>query len=321
MEIKNIKKEFFILIVEPEKEIREYLEEILSDEHLNIISASSIEEAFEALNSIHINLIISEYYVGYKNSEEIIKFAKTPPNNIPIVVVSELSKMKKNVLNQGVNFFLLKPFRSWELRSVVENLLSLFSARKELESAKSVVEALSTAVEVRDPYTNGHAKSVAELSLKIYHELDFNFIDEEQSLYVGCILHDIGKIGIPDDILKSQKNPLSDEDFEMIKLHPVKGWEICKDLKGVQDSLDIIRWHHEKLDGSGYPDGISEKEIPMKVQVSTVADIYDALSSDRSYRNKMTHEKVFKIMDEDAKRGKINSDLLEILKKVVGYKT
>lgn len=320
MEIKNVKKEFFILTVESDNAVSEYLNEILADKHFNIISTSSVEEAFEALHSIHIHLIISEYYIGYDTVDEIVDYVKTPPLNTPIVIISEFSEPKRDLLKKGVNFFLIKPFRSWELRSIVENLLSLFAAKKELESANSVIEALSTAVEIRDPYTNGHAKAVAELSLKIYNELEFTFVDEEQALYIGCILHDIGKIGIPDDILKSQKHPLSDDDFELIKSHPVKGYEICKDLQGVQDSLDVIRWHHEKLDGSGYPDGITGKDIPMKVQISTVADIYDALASDRSYRNKMSQEKVFEIMDGDAKSGKINKEYLEILKRIVGYK-
>lgn len=312
----TIKKEYFILLVEDDKDTLDYIESALENDNFNIIKTKNVEEALEAIKTVNIHLIVADYYLEYNTADPIIDKIKEENYNTPIVVISVTSDVKKDLLDKGVNFFLTKPFHTWELKAVVDNLLSLFTARKELESANTVIEALSTAVEVRDPYTQGHSKNVADLSLKIYDKLDFNFIDEVNALYIGCILHDIGKIGVPDDILKSQKNPLTDRDFELIKQHPERGWGICKDLKGTIDSLDIILYHHEKLNGTGYPFGLTEEQIPLLTQIATVADIFDALTSDRSYRAKMSDEKAFGIMDGDAERGEINKKFLEILKQV-----
>lgn len=312
----NIKKEQFILVVENDNDTLKFIESSLESDNFNIIKTKTSSEALEAIRSVDINIIISDYYLNFSTADEIIDKIKKENLNIPLVIISVTSDIKKEILDRGVNFFISLPFYSWELKSVVDNLLSLFNARKELESANTVIEALSTAVEVRDPYTQGHSLAVADLSLKIYDRLDFNFANEINTLYIGCLLHDIGKIGIPDDILKSEKHPLTDEDFALIKQHPERGWEICKDLKGVEASLDIILYHHEKLDGSGYPFGIAGDSIPMLVQIVTVADIYDALASERSYRRKLTSDEAFAIMDKDAEDGKINKKFLQILKDI-----
>lgn len=312
----NIKKEFFILLVEDDEDTLDYIEASLQNDNFNIIKTKNVEEALEAIKTVNIHLIVADYYLEYNTADVIINKIKEENYNTPIVILSVTSDIKKGLLDKGVNFFLTKPFHSWELKAVVDNLLSLFSARKELESANTVIEALSTAVEVRDPYTQGHSKTVADLSLKIYDKLDFNFMDEANALYIGCLLHDIGKIGVPDDILKSQKNPLTDKDFALIKQHPERGWEICKDLKGTSDSLDIILYHHEKLDGSGYPFGLTEEQIPLLTQIATVADIFDALTSERSYRKKLSDEEAFEIMDRDAEAGKINKKYYDLLKQI-----
>lgn len=313
----RIKKEFFILIVEDNADTLEYIHKTLENENknFNILEASNEEEANSALSSFNINLAIIDYYLGDGTADDLIN--GLIDKNTPVVVISASGEIKKELLDRGINFFLEKPFHSWELKSIVYNLLHLFKTRKELESANTVIEALSKAVEVRDPYTQGHAESVAKLSLEIYHELDFNFIEEENALYIGCLLHDIGKIGIPDDILKSGRG-LTKEEYKIIKTHPEKGREICKDLKGISDSLEIILHHHEKLDGSGYPLGLKENKISKIAQIAAVADIYDALTSDRSYRKSLSKWEAFRIMDGEVKKGKINSEYVKILKRIKG---
>lgn len=314
----KIKKEFFILIVEDDQQTIEFLKQALDQENFNVIEATNDVDALTAVATFNIHLAIIDYYLEYKTADALID--KLIDKKTPVGVISGSSDIKRELLTEkNVSFFLEKPFGSWELKSFVNNYINLFSARKELESAQTVIEALSKSVEVRDPYTQGHSEAVARLALDIYHELDFNFIDEENALFVGCILHDIGKIGIPDNILKSE-NKLSEEDFKLIKTHPIKGWEICKDLKGTTDSLDVILYHHEKLDGSGYPYGLKGNKIPKIVQITTVADIYDALTSERSYRRGLDDTTAFSILDSDAAHGKINEEYVEILKKIKKFK-
>lgn len=144
------------------------------------------------------------------------------------------------------------------------------------------LESLATALEARDEYTRGHSQRVCELSLMIGEKMGFG-VDAIEELRVGTILHDIGKIGVPDEIL-NKRSRLTDEEFEVMKSHPVIGYEICRPLMLSEGVLMIIRNHHEKLDGSGYPDGLKGGELPLSLRIVCVADAFDAMSSRRPYR-------------------------------------
>ena len=122
MEIRNVKKEFFILLVESDDDIREYLKNILKDSHFNLIEAKNLDEAFEAVRNINLHLVIADYYLGFDKIDDLITLVKSDDYNIPIVVISEAAEAKRDLLDKGVNFFLSKPFRSWELRSIIDNL-------------------------------------------------------------------------------------------------------------------------------------------------------------------------------------------------------
>ncbi len=152
------------------------------------------------------------------------------------------------------------------------------------------LESLATALEARDEYTRGHSQRVCEVSLMIGEALGFT-PEALEELRVGTILHDIGKIGVRDSILNKDSR-LDDEEFQVMKSHPVIGYEICKPLMLSEGVLMIIRNHHEKLDGSGYPDGLKGGELPPPLRVVCVADAFDAMSSRRPYRNVMAIERV-----------------------------
>lgn len=147
------------------------------------------------------------------------------------------------------------------------------------------MQSLATALEARDEYTRGHSHRVSELSLMIGERLGFG-AEALEELRVGTILHDIGKIGVPDEIL-NKRGRLTDEEFGVMKSHPVKGYEICRPLMLSEGILMIIRNHHEKLDGSGYPDGLKGGELPLSLRIVCVADAFDAMSSRRPYRGVM----------------------------------
>lgn len=147
------------------------------------------------------------------------------------------------------------------------------------------MQSLATALEARDEYTRGHSHRVSEVSLMIGEKLGFGG-EALEELRVGTILHDIGKIGVPDEIL-NKRGRLTDEEFEIMKSHPVKGYEICRPLMLSEGILMIIRNHHEKLDGSGYPDGLKGGELPLSLRIVCVVDAFDAMSSKRPYRGVM----------------------------------
>ena len=170
-------------------------------------------------------------------------------------------------------------------------------AQKKLEQAQrleklsvQVVTALAGTVDAKDSYTNGHSRRVAEYSEEISRRLG---MDEEfcKNIYFMGLLHDIGKIGIPDNII-NKSGKLTDEEYEIIKTHPVIGSEVLKKITEMPNLYCGARWHHEHFDGKGYPDGISGDEIPIEARIIAVADAYDAMSSKRSYRNALPQDKI-----------------------------
>ena len=176
------------------------------------------------------------------------------------------------------------------------------------------LESLATALEARDEYTQGHSQRVSEVSLMIGERMGFSS-EALEELRIGTILHDIGKIGVPDEIL-NKKARLTDDEFETMKAHPVIGYEICKPLMLTEGVLMIIRNHHEKLDGSGYPDGLKGGELPLSLRIVCVADAFDAMSSRRPYRGVMEEGFVLSELSRCAGT-QFDPDVVENLKEIM----
>ena len=173
-----------------------------------------------------------------------------------------------------------------------------------------MVDSLAQALEARDPYTAGHSLRVAEFSLMIASELGFSDF-EMAILEHGAALHDIGKIAVRQEVLHKPGH-LTEEEFEHIKIHPVVGREILEPLEDFKDMLDLVYYHHERIDGKGYPEGLSGDRIPLMAQIVAVADTYDAMTSDRPYRRGMPPERALLIMGEVAGT-QLNARFVEIL--------
>lgn len=302
-----------ILVVDDDDQVIKVISKILENDNIDITSVKSVKEALEILKFLPIDLLIVDYYLTNGKGFDVVKVVKEENSTIPVIMVSGAGKtLKIYSLEAGVNIYLEKPFNGRELRQITLNLLSLAETQRDLENANAMISALSQAVEIRDEYTQGHSHRVQQYSILMYDTIGFDNEEEREALKEGCLLHDIGKIGIPDYILKS-KNKLNDEEYNLIKQHPMKGYEICKDLKRLQKALPIIKHHHEKLDGSGYPDGLTENEIPEIVQIVTIADIFDALTSQRSYRTKILTDEAFDLMKKEVKQNKLNKYFFDIL--------
>jgi PAS domain S-box-containing protein len=196
-------------------------------------------------------------------------------------------------------------------------------ANKDLEGAladlehnlESVVKSLVKAVEAKDPYTAGHSERVMQYSLWIAEEMGLGPY-EMRVLELGTLVHDVGKIGIPDKVLL-KPGSLTDAEYDLIKTHPEQGVRILEGIDMFHDCLPIVRWHHEKLDGTGYPDGLKGDEISLPVRIASVADIFDAMTSTRTYRGKMAAEDVLSIMEDDSKAGKLDVDAYAALKRII----
>lgn len=201
-----------------------------------------------------------------------------------------------------------------QIKLVEEKSSLLAMALDDLEeNLESVVHCLVRAVEAKDPYTAGHSERVAEYSVRIGKYLGLGAF-ELRILQLGALVHDVGKIGIPDDVL-GKPDRLTEEEFEIIKTHPVVGEDILKRFQLFKDCLPIVRWHHERLNGTGYPDALKGDEIPFLVRISAVADAFDAMTSNRAYRAGMPTEKAVRILIEEAEAGKLDPMVVEALKR------
>ncbi|WP_286230998.1 HD-GYP domain-containing protein [Neobacillus mesonae] len=179
---------------------------------------------------------------------------------------------------------------------------------------QGIVKGVIATLELKDPYTRGHSERVASYALLLAKEIGILSKDEQKSFYYACLLHDVGKVHIPDQILM-KPGKLTSEEFEIIKTHPVVGEEAVKDVEGLTDSICVIRSHHERWDGKGYPDKLVGDDIPLLARIAAIADAFDAMTSSRSYRAAMPVEEAYKRILE-GKGSQFDPKLVEEFKKV-----
>jgi putative two-component system response regulator len=206
-----------------------------------------------------------------------------------------------------------------------ELLMRLMKARRmkqatdSLEDAEMVITALANAVEGKDSYTCGHVERVGAYSVAIGRRLGLGEPDL-LALKQGGIVHDIGKVGIPDHVL-NKPGKLTDEELAIMRRHPLIGYDILKPLRTFHNVLPIVRWHHEKLNGRGYPDGISGEQIPILARIAAVADVFDALATDRPYRNAFPMDKCRQILVQSAVDGELDPELVKVMLEITDGKS
>jgi len=179
---------------------------------------------------------------------------------------------------------------------------------------QGIVKGVIATLELKDPYTRGHSERVASYALLLAQELGGLSKEEQKSFYYACLLHDIGKVHIPDQILMKPEK-LTHEEFEIIKSHPGVGAEAVQNVEGIKESICVIRSHHERWDGKGYPDQLKGNEIPILARVASVADAFDAMTSSRSYRAAMPVEEAYQRIIE-GNGSQFDPTLVEVFKKV-----
>jgi putative two-component system response regulator len=195
-------------------------------------------------------------------------------------------------------------------------LIKLKRLNDNLTSIEYVLFSLAKTVEAKDAYTQGHVERVSNLGIALGRKMGLSD-SEIEALRYGGALHDIGKIAVPGHIL-NKPAPLSPEEWVVMKRHPITGYDICLPLKkNLGYALEIIRHHHEKLDGSGYPDGLKDEEISVAARIMAVVDIYDALITERPYRKAMSLEMAVDILQQEAIEGKLDKIVVDHLIDVV----
>lgn len=301
-----------ILIVDDELSARTALALLLRREGYEVCEASDGPSALAACAAFRPHLVLLDIMMPGMSGFEVCRHIKATPETrlTPVVLITGLSATEDRIqgINSGAEDFLSKPIDVNELLARARSLVRLKLFTDELEHAESVVFTLAHSIEARDPYTRGHCERLANMSARLGEKLGLPE-DQIRALRRAGIVHDIGKIAVPDAILL-KPGPLSEEETVTMRKHPVVGERICAPLRTFRLVLPIIRHHHERHDGSGYPDGLHNSQIPVTAAVLQLADVYDALTTDRPYRKASPSEMALAIMDEEATRGWWDRELL-----------
>ena len=294
---------------------------LLKLENVESLRSNCLEESIEFLKeSKRLNLIIASDTCEkeYCHCHKILEYVKSRNIFVPTIVIVDNAKyVQLDFLESGSFRVFERPLDAAKFLFSCRNFMKYSDAFLKLETAQNIIFAFSRAIEARDTYTQGHSRRVAEFSLGIYDASGLKNIEDREALYVGSLLHDVGKIGVPDSILISP-NPLTPSQRKKINKHPAIGYNICKSLSGLTPALDVILYHHEKLDGSGYPEKLIGNKIPLLAQIVTITDIYDAITTKRTYRDLKSAKEAIKIMEEE-EVGKINKQFFDIFKHNILY--
>lgn len=308
-----------ILIVDDELAARSALAILLRRDGYEVSEASDGPSALAACASFRPDLVLLDILMPGMSGFEVCRRIKATPETrlTPVVLITGLSATEDRIqgINSGAEDFLSKPIDVNELMARVHSLVRLKLFTDELEHAESVLFTLAQSIEARDPYTRGHCERLADVSSRLGEKLALPE-DQIRALRRAGIVHDIGKVAVPDAILL-KPGPLSDEETRVMRKHPVVGERICAPLRTFRLVLPIIRHHHERHDGSGYPDGLHNSQIPVTAAILQLADVYDALTTDRPYRKASTSAVALAIMQEEAKRGWWDRELLDAFRAMI----
>src|SRR2546425_7640764 len=294
-----------ILVADDNATNRELLEELLASQGFTVVTASDGAAALQKLSNTQIDLVLLDVMMPHLNGFEVCERIKINPETylIPVIMVTALSDKQDRIegIKSGADDFLTRPVDRTELLARVRSLLKLKLRTDELERAESVLFTLARSIEGKDPYTHGHCERLAEYSARLGEQLN---LPEEQlvALRRAGVVHDVGKIAIPDAILLKPAS-LTPEEWTIIREHSVIGERICAPLKSFRFVLPIIRHHHEKLDGSGYPDGLRGEAIPVTARVLQIVDVYDALTTDRPYKRAFSITDALQTMKQEVNKG------------------
>ncbi|HEY8644292.1 MAG TPA: response regulator [Gaiellaceae bacterium] len=285
-----------ILVIDDEDVIRLLVVEILESAGYDVTSAESAELALALLEEAEFDLVVSDVVMPGLSGLELLEAVRARRASLPVVLVTGAGTYDtlSQALTRGAAGLVTKPFAHSDLQSAVADALERAArSREELRErllAPTLASALANAIEARDEYLHGHCERLAALAVRVAELLDMP-PEEVETVRLGAILHDVGKIGIPDRVLL-KPGPLDDEERRIVETHPEIGDKLLEPLDLLAGARPIVRNHHERWDGDGYPDRLSGVAIPLGARIVAVADSVEVMSSRQLYRQPRTPDQI-----------------------------
>ncbi|MFN7922184.1 MAG: response regulator [Bryobacteraceae bacterium] len=319
VELDNGERPPAILILDDLDINRRLLRAMLKTAPYKVLEAKRASQALQILEQETVDLLILDLMMPEMSGLEFCQKIKSNKKTqfMPILMLTSVQGIENEIagISSGADEFLTKPLHPDVVRTRIRAMLRNKAAIDSLEEAETILFALAQAVEKRDKYTGDHCERLARYSVALGMALG---LPRHQlvALHRGGFMHDIGKVCVPDAIL-FKKGPLTDEEWVVMRSHTVKGEEICRPMKTLAPVLPIIRNHHERWDGTGYPDGLKGEQIPLSARILQTVDIFDALTTARPYKPALTSEEAMQILEDEVRRGWRDPELVPLFQQVI----
>jgi putative two-component system response regulator len=294
-----------ILIADDDDASVRFLKRLLSREGHSVSVAATPDAALAACAENPPDIVLVDLVAPRGQGFDLCRMLKNQAITrfVPVVILTSQSDRRDRLrgIEAGCDDFLVKPFDATELHARIQSLVRLKRYTDDLESAEAVIMGMGATIEARDPTTNGHCQRLAHYATRLGLEINLDEADLA-ALARGGFLHDIGKIAVPDAVLLKD-GELDPHESRVMRKHPIVGDSLCAGLRSLNRVRPIVRHHHERLDGTGYPDGLRNSEVPLLAQVVSVVDIFDALTTDRPYRAARPPDIAFQILADESAKG------------------
>jgi putative two-component system response regulator len=309
-----------VLVVDDEEDVRVVLGRLLDREGYGVALAADGASALEAVAEHTPDVVLLDVRMpGDIDGFDVCRRLRSDPATrlLPVVIITGFHARTDRLLGieAGADDLLTKPFDHDELLARVRSLIRLKRYTDDFDSAASIVMTLASMIEARDGYGDGHCHRMANYATRVGRALSLDEV-EVRTLYRGAFLHDIGMLTIPEAVLQ-KPGSLQPEEWTLLKSHTIAGDRLCGNLRSLQAVRPIVRHHHERLDGSGYPDGLRGDQVPLLAQIVGVVDTFEALTTPRPYQQAVPPEGAFTVLRQHARRGWRRDDLVDTFISVV----
>jgi len=305
-----------VLVVDSLEINRQILRSTLRSEGYQLLETLSAAGAFDILDRAKVDLVILDLVMPEISGLDFCRLMKASRNThlIPVLILTSVQGVENEIagIASGADEFLFKPVHPVVVRTRVAAMLRHKAAVDSLEEVEAILFALAQAIEQRDRATSGHCERLGAIGQALGTALGLSR-SQMLALHRGAFLHDIGKVSVPDAIL-FKADSLSQAEWAIMRTHTARGEEICRPMKSLRAVLPIIRSHHERWDGSGYPDGLAGEQIPLLARILQVADIFEALTSARPYKDALSAPEAFEVLEQETRLGWRDPDLVRLLR-------